>query len=335
MGTVLVVAEAQPRHAGNMPALAPISYELLGAARRLGGDDVVAVLSGTEVRPLAGELAAHGAAQVYVADDPALADYVAETYLPVVEQAICHAQPSLVLLGQTANGRELAARLAFRLGCGLVTDCTRLAVNAGTLVMTKPVHGGSAIAEYVAEAPAALQMATLRPRAFEPAGRVGAKPAAIVGLEVPAAVVAQAAERTRVIETVRQVSSGPRLKDARIVVAGGRGVGSAADWHLVAELAAALGGAVGATRAVTDAGWAPPSLQVGLTGATVTPDLYVAVGISGAVQHIAGCAGARTIVAINRDPNANIFKHARFGVVADYRQVLPALARRIAELRGD
>jgi electron transfer flavoprotein alpha subunit len=130
------------------------------------------------------------------------------------------------------------------------------------------------------------------------------------------------------------VGSGPRLKDAKAVVSGGRGVGGPENWHYVEELAGALGAAVGASRAVTDAGWVPPTHQVGLTGTTISPDLYVTVAVSGAVQHIAGCSGSRNIVAINRDPDANIFRHARFGVVGDYSKVVPALTRRIKELRG-
>src|SRR5581483_11568292 len=137
------------------------------------------------------------------------------------------------------------------------------------------------------------------------------------------------------VDAVRAApSAGPTLKDARVVVSGGRGLGGPENWHYVEELAAALGAAVGATRAVTDAGWVPPSLQVGLTGVTITPDLYVTVGISGAVQHIAGVTGAKNIVAINRDADANIFRHARFGIVGDYRQILPALTAKLRELRG-
>ncbi len=147
--------------------------------------------------------------------------------------------------------------------------------------------------------------------------------------------VPAASPRAVVVDTVQAApSAGPTLKDARVVVSGGRGLGGPENWHYVEELAAALGAAVGASRAVTDAGWVPPSLQVGLTGTTVSPDLYVAVGISGAVQHMAGCGGSRNLVAINRDPDANIFRHARWGIVGDYKEVLPALTARIKELKG-
>jgi electron transfer flavoprotein alpha subunit len=198
-------------------------------------------------------------------------------------------------------------------------------------LLTKPVYGGSALAEYAPEAPGAPLLATLRPRAFAPAVREDGGAAEVVPLAVPGP---GPEPRARVVETVREVSEGPRLKTAPVVVSGGRGLGGPEHWHYVEELAAALGAAVGATRAVTDAGWVPSSLQVGLTGTTVTPDLYVALGISGAVQHIAGCSGARTIVAINRDPEANIFRYARYGVVGDLQQVLPAMIDRVRELRG-
>jgi electron transfer flavoprotein alpha subunit len=326
--------------------LAPITYELLGVGRQLAASlapprdlpatsSLAAVLVGSGVRPLAEDLAAHGAERVYVADASRLGSYLAEAYTPIVVQAVREAQPAVVLFGHTANGRELAPRVAFRLGCALVTDCTDLRIDPpgpdGTLVLTKPVYGGSAVAEFVAEEPAACQMATVRPRTFEPAERQEGRREAVVELE--AALDAEA-QRARVVETVREAAEGPRLKDAKIVVSGGRGLGGPENWHYVEELAAALGAAIGASRAVTDSGWVPASLQVGLTGTTVCPDLYITVGISGAVQHMAGCAGARSIVAINRDPNANIFRHARYGVVGDYRQVLPALIERIKELRG-
>src|SRR5207244_2428185 len=185
----------------------------------------------------------------------------------------------------------------------LVTDCVALKREDGALLMTKPVYGGSALADYaLASTPA---IATLRPGAFAPAEGAGWP-------EVVAVEVSPAPVRAKVVETVRAAaSSGPTLKDARVVVSGGRGLGGPENWHYVEELAAALGAAVGASRAVTDAGWVPPGLQVGLTGTTVNPDLYVAVGISGAVQPMAGCSGARNLVPIHRAPDANVSRHGR------------------------
>lgn len=293
--------------------------ELLGAARSLGGPVAALVVGAGAV----------GADRVLVAGDPSLTPYAAERWLPVVESAVKTVAPELVLLPHTLDARELGPRLAFRIGAGMVTDCVGLRREGSDLVFVKPVYGGSVLAEYtVAGAPA---VATLRSRAFAAAASDGAPPGAVEQLSV----AATSETRVRLVERVASAGgSGPGLKDAKVVVSGGRGLGGPESWHLVEELAAALGAAVGASRAVTDAGWVPPALQVGLTGTTVNPDLYVAVGISGAVQHMAGCAGARSLVAINRDPDANVFKHARFGVVGDAKEVLPALTARIKELRG-
>lgn len=324
--SVLIVAE--PGEAG----LAPISAELLAIGRQLADQlnaPLGALLLGQSIEQHAAELGHLGAETVYLADDPALAEYEGETAARVAEQAVKQANPSILLLGQTPNGRDLAARLAFRLGTGLATDCTALRLDGETLVMTKPVYGGNAIAEY-AIPEARPQIATLRPRVVEAASPDPSRQAQIVRLE---AAVGQ--PRARVVDTVQQVAAaGPRLKDAKIVVSGGRGLGGPDNWHYVEELADLLGAAVGATRAVTDAGWVPASLQVGLTGETIAPDLYVTVAVSGAVQHIAGCSGARNIVAINRDADANIFKHARYGVVGDWKAVLPAFTAKVKELRG-
>jgi electron transfer flavoprotein alpha subunit len=324
---VMIVAETSE------DSLAPISAELSGVGRALAddlGQGLTAVLFGSAIGTLGEELAALGADRVLLADDAALSEYQGDAYLAVLEPIVREQAPEILLLGQTPNMRELAARLAFRLETGLTTDCTSLRLEDGLLVMTKPVFGGSAIAEYVVDE-ARPQMATIRPRAFEPATQPERRQAEIQ----PVAVGLDGVVRTRILETVKEAAtSGPRLKDAKTVVSGGRGLGGPENWKYVEELAETLGAAVGATRAVTDAGWVPASQQVGLTGVTVTPDLYVTVGVSGAVQHIAGCSGARNIVAINKDPDANIFKHARFGVVGDYKQVVPAFTEAIKELRG-
>jgi electron transfer flavoprotein alpha subunit len=226
------------------------------------------------------------------------------------------------------GGRDLAPSLAYALDTGLVTDATGLRVDGGDLVITKPVYGGSAIAEFsIASSP---KVVTLRPRAFEAPESPAAKDAQVEGLSVPDTDGA-----IEVLEEIReQATTGPRLKDAKVIVSGGRGLGGPENWGAIEELAEVLGAAIGATRAVTDAGWVPPSLQVGLTGATVAPDLYITVGISGAVQHIAGISGARNVVAINRDGDANIFKYARFGVVGDWKQIVPAFTQRLRELRS-
>jgi electron transfer flavoprotein alpha subunit len=314
-------------------ALAPISAELAGIGRTLAdelGQPLSAVLLGSDLGGATESLSQLGPDRVLVADDPGLAQFDADSFLAVLEPLVREQAPDILLLGHTPDMRELAARLAFRLQTGLTTDCTALRVEDGLLVMTKPVFGGSATAEFTVEE-ARPQMATLRPRAFEAAEPGAGREAAVETVPVRLEGVG----RVRIVDVVKEAApEGPRLKDAKTVVSGGRGLGGPENWKYVEELADALDAAVGATRAVTDAGWVPSSLQVGLTGVTVTPDLYITVGVSGAVQHIAGCSGARSIVAINKDPDANIFKHARFGVVGDYKQVVPSLIEGIKELRG-
>ncbi|MCC7106418.1 MAG: electron transfer flavoprotein subunit alpha/FixB family protein [Chloroflexi bacterium] len=321
---VLIVAEA------TAPGLASTAAELAAIGGQLADDlqqPLIALVMGSALNEAAAHLASLGPSRVIVVEDARLATYEPEIATATLVAAIGQVQPSTVLLAQTPDGRNLAARLAFRLDTAAVTDCTGLRVEGGSVVMTKPVYGGNAKAEYVVES--TPRIATVRPRVFEPAA--APRPTGeIVQLQAPAVQ-----SRLRLGETVQQVATaGPNLKTARVVVSGGRGMGGPENWHYVEELASALDAAIGATRAVTDAGWVPPGLQVGLTGVTITPDLYVTVALSGAVQHIAGCSGSRNIVAINKDADANIFKHARFGVVGDWKQVLPALTAKIKELRG-
>lgn len=324
-GGVLVVAETLDG------ALAPISAELVGAGNRLAADlgtTVTTVLLGSGLDAAAGDLAALGAGRVLKADHADLADLQTDPVVATLAALAGAEGSSVILFGHTPMFRESAIRLAYRLGTAITTDCTGLRVQDGQVVITKPVFGGAAIAEYANEGGPTI--ATLRPRAFP-----AAEPDGAAGEIADADVPADLASRTKVVDTVKEaVGSGPRLKDAKTVVSGGRGVGGPENWHYVEELAGALGAAVGASRAVTDAGWVPPTHQVGLTGTTISPDLYVTLAISGAVQHIAGCSGSRNIVAINRDPDANIFRHARFGIVGDYQKVVPALTKRIKELRG-
>ena len=322
-----MVAEAQ----NGRPAAA--TAEALGAGRELAehlGGTLAAAILGTGLDEPARQLGALGAERVFVADDPLLGEYQATTYVPVLVEIARRLEPLAILLSQTFVGRELGPRLAFELGTAITTDCVRLRLDGDRLIMSKPVYGGSAMADYVVET--LPQMATLRVRAFEPAQPQAGRTGELVPVPVQ---LDAAALPTRVLETVRATaSSGPSLKDAAIVVAGGRGLGGPENWRYLEELAEALGAAVGATRAVTDAGWVPVALQVGLTGVTVSPDLYIAVGISGAVQHLAGMVGSKNIVAINKDPDANIFKVARYGVVGDWKEILPAFTAKVKELRG-
>ena len=232
-------------------------------------------------------------------------------------------------MSRTTEGRELAPRLAFRLGVGLAQDCLEVSVDESTrtLLANRPVYGGNAVA--VVSCEHTPQIAAIRPKAYEPteadAGRQGQVVSFPVELDASQA-------RTRVVETVREESEGVKLEEARVVVSGGRGLGGPEPFSGLEELAKLLGGAVGASRAAVDSGWVPSSYQVGLTGKAITPELYITVAISGASQHMAGCSGAKCIVAINKDADANIFKDARYGVVGDWERVLPALTEAVREL---
>ena len=234
-----------------------------------------------------------------------------------------------MLLGQTSIGRDLAPRLAFRLDVSAATDALELGIDPSTklLAQTRSVYGGNARATFVSEA--IPQIATVRQKAMTPLGPDAGRKGEVVPLkaELDATKI-----RTKVLETVKEEVAGIKLEDAQTVVTGGRGIGSPEGFKQLEELAKVLKAAIGASRPPCDNGWVPDTMQVGLTGKIVTPELYIAIGISGSSQHIAGCSGAKTIVAINKDPEANIFKEARFGVVGDWKQVIPAFTDKVKEL---
>ncbi len=312
--------------------VAAITLELLGIGRKLANDlgqELSAIVLGSGLGNIGPELITHGADKVYLVDDPLLKDYQTDSYAAVMERACRQLNPDILLLGQTSQGRDLAPHLAFRLETGLAMDCIELALDSQSrrLLMTRPVYGGNANAIFACDTKP--QMATVRAKALsalEPdAGRHGEVVAMEAGLD-PAAI------RTKVLHRVREEAAGVRLEDAEVVVTGGRGVGGPEGFATLEELAKLLGGAIGATRAACDSGWVPSTIQIGLTGKVVSPTLYIAIALSGSSQHMAGCSGSKNIVAVNRDPEANIFKQAHFGVVGDYRQVLPALAEKCREL---
>ena len=326
MAGVLVIGEM------NGDALQSITGELLAAGRGIAdvtGENVgVALLNGGDA---AGQEAISlGADNAYLVQDEVLAEMQLDAQVAALEKVCAEVQPSVVLIGRTLAGRDVGPRLAFRLGVGLAQDCLHVEadVNSGRVVAVRPVYGGNALAK-VTFSDANPQMVVMRAKAYEPLdaddSRVGEVSVIDPGLD--ASVV-----KARLVETVSQAAEGVRLEDANIVVGGGRGLGGPEPFDQLEDLARLLGGAVGASRAVCDAGWLDHSYQVGLTGKTITPDLYITVGISGASQHMAGCSASKNIVAINRDVDANIFKSASFGVVGDWKNVLPSFIETVREL---
>jgi electron transfer flavoprotein alpha subunit len=267
---------------------------------------------------------------VYTVADPLLADGQIDAYLSAFEQAVQQTSPSVVLIGKTELGRDLGPRLAFRMGVGVAQDCVELSVDesTGRVSALRPVYGGNAMAKVTFQGDG-IQIAVVRPKTTEApepdTSRTGETQA--LGVELESSVI-----KSRRVDTVTQASEGVRLEDATIVVSGGRGLGGEEPFETLAGLASMLGGAMGASRAACDAGWLDHSYQVGLTGKTITPDLYITVAISGASQHMAGCSGAKHVVAINRDQDANIFKSCSYGVVGDWNKVLPAFIETVSEL---
>jgi len=314
--------------------LAPITTELLGCGRKLAddlGQELCAVLAGSDISNLAQEVIAFGADKVYVVDDPLLKDYQTDSYVLIMEKIIKQVMPQILILGQTSTGRDLAPRLAFRLETTAAMDCVELAIDADSKLMrqTRPVYGGNAQAIITNET--YPQIATVRAKAMSPLERDTSRKGEVITIE---AGLDPSAIRTKVLEKVSEEVEGIKLEDAAAIVSGGRGIGGAEGFKQLEELAKLLNGAVGASRPACDNGWVPDGLQVGLTGKIVTPDLYIAIALSGASQHIAGCSGSKNIIAINRDAEANIFKEAHFGIVGDWKKVIPAFTEKVRELLG-
>ena len=312
--------------------LSGMATELLGCGRKLAdelGQELSAVLVGSEVSGLAQDAITAGADKVYVVDDPLLKDYQTDSYVPVMEKVAKEAMPQILLMGQTNTGRDLAPRLAFRLGAAATMDCVALAIDPDSkrLLPTKPVYGGNAQAIFTGDADP--QIATVRAKVMSPLAPDTSRKGEVVTV---AAGLDPSAIRTKVVEKVKEEVAGVKLEDAAVIISGGRGMGSAEGFQQLQDLAKLLRGAVGASRPACDNGWVPDTTQVGLTGKIVTPDFYLAVGISGSSQHMAGCSGAKTIVAINKDSEANIFKAAHYGVVGDWKKVFPAFTQKVKEL---
>jgi electron transfer flavoprotein alpha subunit len=327
MANVLAVVEARDG------ALRRISQEVVTAARLVAdgiGGQVHALLVGGGAADAAGELGRFGAGKVLVAEVPGGDGYVADVFAATVAAQARQGGYHTVLFGASAQGRDLAPRVAAKLDVPLAGDATGLAVEDGELVITRPVYAGRAFAKVVIRAEPRL--VSVRPNTFRPKEAAGGGTVE----QVAAAAGDESASRVKVREV--KAASGDRLDvaEAPVVVAGGRGLKGPENWNLLEDLCSALGStaALGASRAVVDAGWRPHAEQVGQTGKTVSPQLYFAVGISGAMQHLAGMRSARTIVAINKDPDAPIFKVADFGIVGDAQEVLPKLTEEIRKVNG-
>ncbi len=310
--------------------MTPVSQEALGAGRRLAGElgsDLTAVVLGHQVGTAASAAFDLGAGRVIGADDPSLADYRAEAYGPLLVKLVRDLEPAVVLAGATTQGRDMTAWLAADLEAGLIADATALRVDGDRVVATRPVYAGKLLADTVI--PAGLQVISLRSRAFAPAEATGQS-----GTAEWISPVVDGGSLTTSITGFKPKDSGVSLNDAKIIVSGGRGVGGPEGFAPVKELAETLGGALGASRAAVDAGWIPYDHQVGQTGKTVSPDLYIACGISGAIQHQAGMRTSKVIVAINKDPEAPIFGLAHYGIVGDLFEIVPALSAEFKKRLG-
>lgn len=317
---------------GAQPAAGTL--ELLGAAGRIAAETSGTVTVAALGPPGAGAVAAaeafgkYGAGKVLTVAHESLSGFDADAYLDAAAAACGAAGEGVVLVQGDRLGWEMAPRLAHRLGAGLVTDAVDVGVEGGRVVLTKPVYGGKAMAKIAAKT--ATQVALLRERTSGAAEETGGT-ASVEAVDFAPA----AAARVRVVEKVAaEGGDAVDIEDASVVVAGGRGLGGPEAFADLEAIADTLGGAVGASLAAVDAGWVPATMQIGQTGKTVAADLYIAVGISGASQHVAGITSSKTIVAINKDPEAPIFRYAHIGVVGDYKQVLPAFAEALRKVKG-
>ena len=312
-----------------------VAYELVGVARRLADElnqRCCAVLLGHNLDEKQAQLLIEaGADIVYVVDDEGLAVYQTDPYAQAIVALARDKKPNALLIGATADGRDLAPRVACVLETGLCADCTALGVGGGSQLIewTRPAFGGNIMATILCPQHRP-QMGTVRPNVFRrPVAQPGRK-----GIIEKMTGITLAPSRTTIQEIIAVCGESCRIEEAEVICAGGRGMGSAANFSLLQELADLMGGAVAGSRAVTDAGWLPHQQQVGQSGKTVSPKLYIACGISGAVQHIAGMSGSDTVIAINKDPQAPIFKAATYGIVGDVGEVLPYLIAEVKKVKG-
>ena len=314
-------------------SLASVTGELLAVGRSLAdvtGDSVDVALMADTVHDQPAEAIALGADNALRVESPMLAEPQIDAHLEAFQQVVNGTNPSVVLIGRTPMGRDVGPRLAFRLGAAVAQDCVEVSADpaTGRLTVTRPVYGGNALStvSFTGQGP---QVVIVRPKTVEACEPDQSRTGEVRDFPI---TLDESAIRARLVETVTQQADGVRLEDANVVVSGGRGLGGPEPFEQLGELSQILGGALGASRAACDAGWIDHGHQVGLTGKTITPDLYITVGISGASQHMAGCSASKNIVAINRDEDANIFKSATFGVVGDWNRVLPSFIETVREL---
>ena len=305
-------------------AFRKVSFEAVSEGRRIAdglGADMTAVVVGSGIESLAAELEKYGPDKILVADDAALADYTTDAFTNVIADLVQSVDPAVIILGASAQGKDLSARLAARLDAGLAMDCTAIKLDNGNLTYTRPMFGGKIFADV--EIDGALQIAAIRPNVMDIT-----EAAKECATEKPAVQVGEI--KTSVSEKSLDTGNKIELTEADVVVSGGRG--TSGDFGAIDQLADALGGAVGASRSAVDEGWREHSDQVGQTGKVVSPGLYVACGISGAIQHLAGMSTSKFIVAINKDPEAPIFSKADLGIVGDLKEIVPAITEEVKKI---
>ena len=324
MSTILAIVENRDG------AIKKAGFELISQAKKLGqqtGSDVTALVIGPGITEAAAELGAYGAAKALVLDDQSVAGYHPDIYKQAVIAAFEKSAVKLILFTASPMGKDLAPRIAAKLNAGMASDCIAIEAQDGNIIVEHPIFAGKIFAKLTLKSD--IKVISLRPNVFEATILQGGVKAEIQKLPVPAVNLSITVKQTK-------KSGGDKLdvSDADIIVTGGRGVNSAEGFRVIEDLAASLGAAVGATRAVVDSGWRPHEEQVGQTGKVVSPNLYIMCGASGSIQHWAGMSGSKCIVAVNKDPNAPIFQRADYGIVGDLFEVLPALTNEIKKIRG-
>jgi electron transfer flavoprotein alpha subunit len=308
-------------------SLRNVSFEAIAAAKTIAeGGEVVAVLVGESVQAYANELIYYGADRVVVIENEKLKHYTSDGFSQALMSVIDAEKPEGIVLGHTALGKDLSPKIATKLNSGLVSDVIAVEETGGNLVFTRPIYSGKAFEKKIVTE--GFIFVTVRPNNIPALERDESRTGNVSSLSVDIKDL-----RTIVKEIVRKTAEGVDLSEAKVIVAGGRGVKSAEGFEPLKELANVLGGAVGASRGACDAGYCDYSLQIGQTGKVVTPDLYIACGISGAIQHLAGMSNSKVIVAINKDPEANIFKVADYGIVGDLFEVVPLLTEEFKKLK--